>query len=503
VTIPFRTGTLISIIFAPLSLARPRAVRRNAAPAFETDGGGRPKGAGGMSERFDLIVIGGGSAARDAAGMAVREHGARVALIEKERWGGSCPNVACTPTKAYLVAAELAHDVDALAPRIGIDAGPARVDLARVRGWKETLKKPQDQWVADLRAAGFATYTGEARLVDSHTVRVGDDELESDCILIATGSRTAVPPIDGIDEVGWIDHISALELREAPSSLLVVGAGAVGLEFGQTFSRFGSKVTIVDALERIAAVADADASAKLAAALTDEGIDIATSVFVQSARRDGGEVVATIAPRDGAGEYEVRAETVMLASGRVPNLEGLDLDALGVETTRTGIAVDEHLRTSVPGVWAAGDVNAVAQFTPVAQYQARIAVADMFGHDSPAADYSVLPTSIFTDPELGGVGLTEEQAREQGYDVGTASNEHVQRFSFIDAKHGLFKIVFDRASRRVLGLHVVSRNAGDIVQGFSLGLRLGATVDELAAMHHVYPTFSEGVKAAAERAAAA
>jgi pyruvate/2-oxoglutarate dehydrogenase complex dihydrolipoamide dehydrogenase (E3) component len=164
--------------------------------------------------------------------------------------------------------------------------------------------------------------------------------------------------------------------------------------------------------------------------------------------------------------------------------------------------VDEYLRTSVPGVWAAGDVNAVAQLTPIAQYQARVAVADMFDGDAPPADYSVLPTSIFTDPELGGVGLTEEQAKEEGYDVEVVKNEFVRRFSYIDAKHGLFKIVFDASSRRVLGLHVVSRSAGDVVQGFSLGLRLGATVDDLAAMHHVFPTFGEGVKAAAEQAAA-
>jgi pyruvate/2-oxoglutarate dehydrogenase complex dihydrolipoamide dehydrogenase (E3) component len=160
------------------------------------------------------------------------------------------------------------------------------------------------------------------------------------------------------------------------------------------------------------------------------------------------------------------------------------------------------MRTSVPGIWATGDVNAVAQFTPVAQYQARIAVAAMFGADGPAADYSYLPTSIFTDPELGGAGLTEERAREQGHDVEVVRNEYVKRFSYIDARHGLFKIVFERGSRRVLGLHVVSRNAGDIVQGFSLGLRLGATVDDIAAMHHVFPTFGEGVKAAAERSQA-
>jgi mercuric reductase len=453
-----------------------------------------------MPERFDLLVLGSGSAARDAANTAARNHGARVALIERERWGGSCPNVACAPTKAYLVAAELAHDVNHLAARIGVDTGPARVDLARVLAWKESIKKTQERWVADLRADGFATFDGEASLVDAHTVRVGGVEVEGERMLIATGSRTAVPPVDGIAEIDWIDHVSALELEEVPSSLLVVGAGAVGLELGQAFSRFGARVTIVDAADRVAPLADAESSATLAAALGDEGIDLALSVLVQSVRRDGREVAATIAPQNGAEPFEVRAETLLIAAGRAPNVEDLNLEAVGVETTRAGVSVDRHLRTSVAGIWAAGDVTGVAQLTPVAQYQARIAVADMFGADAPLADYSVLPTAIFTDPEVGGVGLTEAQAREQGHDVGVGRHELVRRSTYIDARHGLFKVVYDRADGRLLGLHVVSRNAGEVVQGFSLGLRLGTTVDELTRMHHVFPTFGEGVKAAAEQA---
>jgi mercuric reductase len=452
-----------------------------------------------MPDRFDLLVLGSGSAARDAANTA-RDHGARVALIERERWGGSCPNVACTPTKAYLVAAELAYDVNHLAARIGVDTGPGRVDLARVLAWKESIKKTQEQWVADLRADGFATFDGEASLVDAHTVRVGGVEVEGERILIATGSRTAVPPVDGIYEIDWIDHVSALELEEVPASLLVVGAGAVGLELGQAFSRFGARVTIVDAADRVAPLADPESSATLAAALDDEAIDLALSAFVQSVRRDGGEVAATIAPQNGAEPFEVRAETLLIAAGRAPNVEGLNLEAVGVETTQAGVSVDGHLRTSVAGIWAAGDVTGVAQFTPVAQYQARIAVADMFGADAPLADYSVLPTAIFTDPEVGGVGLTEAQAREQGHDVGVGRHELVRRSTYIDARHGLFKVVYDRADGRLLGLHVVSRNAGEVVQGFSLGLRLGTTVDELTRMHHVFPTFGEGVKAAAEQA---
>jgi pyruvate/2-oxoglutarate dehydrogenase complex dihydrolipoamide dehydrogenase (E3) component len=319
-------------------------------------------------------------------------------------------------------------------------------------------------------------------------------------MLIATGSRTAVPPVDGIDEIDWIDHVSALELGAVPSSLLVVGAGAVGLELGQVFARFGARVTIVDAADRVAPLADAESSATLAAALEDEGIGLALSVFVQSVRREGGKVAATIAPQNGSEPYEVRAETLLLAAGRAPNVEGLNLEPVGVETTRAGVSVDEHLRTSVAGIWAAGDVTGVAQFTPVAQYQARIAVADMFGADVPPTDYSVLPTAIFTDPEVGGVGLTEAQAREEGHDVGVGRHELVRRSTYIDARHGLFKVVYDRAEGKLLGLHVVSRNAGEVVQGFSLGLRLGATVDELTKMHHVFPTFGEGVKAAAEQA---
>jgi len=454
-----------------------------------------------VGERFDLVVLGGGSAARDAANMAMRDYDARVALVERERWGGSCPNVACSPTKAYLVAAELAHDVNTRASVLGIETGGAKVDLARVRAWKESLKKSQEQWLRDLEGSGFATLTGQATFTGPRTVRVGDRELESDRILVATGSRTAVPPVEGIEEIDWLDHVSALDLTEVPRSLLVVGGGAVGLEFGQALSRFGAQVRIVDAAERIAPLADAEASATLAAAVQAEGIELATNVFVQRVRQDGDEVVATIAPRtQGQEPYERRAQKVLLASGRVPNVEELDLETAGVATTKTGITVDEHMRTSVPGIWAAGDVTAIAQFTPIAQYQARVAVADMFGKDTRTADYSVLPTAIFTDPELGSVGLTEEQARDHGHDVDVARNEHVKRFQFVGAEHGLFKIVFDRSDRKVLGVHVVSRSAGEIVQGLALGMRLGATVDDLATTHHVFPTFAEGVKAAAEQA---
>jgi mercuric reductase len=455
------------------------------------------------SEQYDLIVIGAGSSARDAANKAAKEHGAKVALIERERWGGSCPNVACTPTKAYLVAADLAHGINTLADKLGIEVGPARANLARIKARKDALKKPQPKWVEDLQAAGFDTYEGTASFVDAQTVSVGDTHLTAEKILIATGSRTAVPPIDGIDQIDWLDHITALELEELPESMLVVGAGAVGLEFGQAFARFGTRVTIVDALDEIAPRSDAHAAMELREALEDEGIPIILGSFVQSVEARDGTYVATIVPREGGTEREVEFKRLLLASGRRPNVEELNLEAVGIETYPLGIVVDERMRTNVPGIWAVGDVNGQAQFTPVAQYQARLAVEDMYRPgEGPAADYSVLPTAIFTDPELAAVGLTQMEAEEKGYDAEVVVHplKYVRRASYIDATHGLYKIVFDRSSRRVLGLHVVAPGASDVVQGLSIALRLGVTVDELAAAHHTFPTIGEGVKAAAEQA---
>jgi len=449
-------------------------------------------------ERYDLIVLGAGSAARDGAKMAAALYDAKVALVESTRWGGSCPNVACKPTKAYLVVADLVHEINTIAERLGIDVGPARVDMARVKARKDSLKKPQPKWVEDLRNEGFDTYAGEAALVDASTVRVGEDELTAERILIATGSRTAIPPIEGIDEIDWLDHVSALELTELPESVLVVGGGAVGLEFGQIFARFGSRVTIVDALDQIAPRSDTEAAKELQVALEEDGIEVVLGSFVKSVRRDGDEIVATLVPREGEGSREVQTANVLLASGRAPNIEALNVEKLGIETHKLGIVVDEHMRTTADGIWAAGDVTGTYQFTPIAQYQARIAVDDMFGEDAPAADYSILPTAIFTHPELAGVGLTEQEA--EGCETAVHDLKHVQRASYKDERRGLYKIVYEPGSGRVLGLHVVAPNAGDIVQGFSLALKFGATVNDLASMHHVFPTFGEAVKATAEKA---
>jgi pyruvate/2-oxoglutarate dehydrogenase complex dihydrolipoamide dehydrogenase (E3) component len=449
-----------------------------------------------MNQQFDLIVLGSGSGARHGANKARKEFGARVAVVENARWGGSCPNVACKPTKAYVVVADLAHDINRLADKLGVEVGEARVNLARVKARKDELITPREVWIERLRSAGHEPFDGTGAFLDPTTVQVNAGRISAERILVATGSRTAVPPIEGLDEVGWIDHVTALELTELPQSLLVVGGGPVGLELAQIFSRFGSRVTIVQHADRIAPRSDATATDELHAALVEEGIEIRTGTTISRVRREEGDIVATVA--DG----EVRAAQLLLASGRTPNVELLDLASVGIDHNRSGITVDERLRTSLDGVWAAGDVTGVLPFTPMAQYQARVAVEDMFGGNGARADYSSLPTTIFTDPELSSVGITEQEARVQGHEVETAVQpiRNVQRAAYTDTKRGLYKVVWDRASRRVLGIHVVCRNGGDIVQGFGVAMRLGATVDDLARAHHAFPTWAEGVKAAAERA---
>ena len=325
-----------------------------------------------MSERFDLIVIGAGSAARDAANTAARKHGARVALIEKERWGGSCPNVACQPTKAYLVAAELRARRERACARIGVEAGRASVDLARLYAWKQSLKKPQEQWVEELRANGLRDLHGRGDVPGCPDGRRSATTCSTaDRILIASGSRTAVPPIEGLEEVDWLDHVSALELTQLPESLLVVGGGPVGLEFGQMFARFGSRVTIVDGGRPDRAALRRRGRGELAGRARGRRD---RSSPRRRRRASGARDERARSSPTARDEYEVRAAQILLASGRVPNLEGLDLEALGVETTQAGSRSTSTCARRRTGSGPQATSPAIAQFTPVAQYQARIAV---------------------------------------------------------------------------------------------------------------------------------
>jgi mercuric reductase len=457
-------------------------------------------------EKFDLIVIGGGGAGREAATRAHADFGASVAVIESGLWGGSCANVACKPTKQYVAAAEFLADARA-APDLGVRGALARFDLAQLKDRKDWLVGSQRDWRQRFVDLGFTAIDGEATLVDPNTVRVGDRELMSNRILIATGSRVAVPPIAGIDDAPWLDSTTALELTEVPPSLLVLGAGAVGLELAQAFARFGSRVTIVEGADRIAIRSDADAAAELQAALAHDGLEIVTSTFVTKVEPASESIRATLAPREGGEERELDAAALLVASGRRPNVEGLGVFELGLETTAGGIVTDERQRTSVPGIWAAGDVVAGIQLTPVGVYQAQTAVLDMFNRTRPA-DFSLVPAAIFTDPELAQIGLTEAEARDAGFEVGTETvhaRDLLRPYYSVardESPHGLIKLVFEHGSNRVLGVHALVRGGAELVQGYAVALRLGATLEDIAYGHYVFPTVGEGVVYAAQAALA-
>ena len=459
-------------------------------------------------ESFDLIVIGGGGAAREAATRAVLDYGASVAVIERERWGGSCANVACKPTKQLVAAAVLLKDLRAVGADLGIQTHGIGFSLAALKARKDWLIGSQETW-RQRYADAFTAIDGEASFVDARTVVVGDDALTADRILIATGSRTAVPPIPGIDDVPWVDNIGLLEVTELPDSLLVLGGGAVGLEFSQAFARFGSQVTIVEGGERIAARSDADAALELTAALRGDGIEVVTSTFVTQLERDGMAALATLSPRDGSQERMVRADLILVAAGRRPNIEELSLERAGIASAPAGIPVDDRMRTNVEGIWAVGDVVVAPQFTPVGAEQAQVAVEDMFGDGARRVDYAILPNAIFTDPELASVGLTEDEARMQGFEVETSSYtaDGILRSYYTlprDATpRGLVKIVYERGSRRLLGVHALVKGGAELVQGYALALRLGVTVDDIADMFYAFPTMGEAVHYTAESALAA
>jgi pyruvate/2-oxoglutarate dehydrogenase complex dihydrolipoamide dehydrogenase (E3) component len=343
-------------------------------------------------------------------------------------------------------------DVNRLAPWMGVEVSRAQPDLTRVRDWKRSLQRSQESWADLLETKGYELVRGEGGLRrPACGARRRDRLLEADRILIATGSRTAEPPIEGLGEVGWIDHVSALELTEVPESLLVLGGGPVGLEFGQMFARFGSRVTIVNGGPRMAARFDPDAADELQQALEAEGIELVHESRVPRVRRDADTIIAELDP---SGD-EVRAARLLLASGRSINVEELNLDAAGVECSVRAIAVDQHLRTSAEGIWAAGDVTGI-QFTPVGPVPrpgSRWTTCSARGAASPTHTTTCRRRSsrIRRSPRWA----SQRRRPESGGSRSTRSYTHSETSrapQYIAAEHGLFKVVFEPATRRALGV---------------------------------------------------
>jgi mercuric reductase len=448
---------------------------------------------------YDLLVLGSGSAAF-AAAIKARDAGRSVALVENGTLGGSCVNIGCVPSKALLRAGEAAWQ-SGHHPFTGVTTESPDVDLA-------ALVEAKDELVAELRQAkyadlvdeyGFDVLPGTARFVDPDTVEVGDRKLRAAAVLVATGATPAAPPIPGLAEAGYLTSTAALELKEIPRRLAVIGANAIGLELGQFFGHVGSQVTFVDVAERIAPFEEPEASQAFTEALIAQGATVHTDAQVRQVVREGD--IFTISLTHGGTPAVVEADELLVATGRRPNTDGLNLEAAGITATDRGaIVVDEQLRTSNPRVWAAGDVTDAPQFVYVSAYQGALAAENALLGANRTVDLTGLPRVTFTAPQIAGAGLTEAAARDAGYDVITTvlPLSAVPRALVNRDTHGVIKLVADAATNRLLGATIVADAAGEAIQTAVLAIRAGMTTDELAATFHPYLTMAEGLKLAAQ-----
>ena len=453
---------------------------------------------------YDLLVIGSGGAGM-AAAIRASELGATVAIVEgAEVVGGTCVNVGCIPSKFLVEAAHHIHTARTGFP--GIAPCNPQVAWAGVMGRKREIidSLRQDKYLSVLDAyEGVSLLRGKAELEGGRRVRVGEREVSARKIVIATGTRPAMPAIKGLQEAGVLDSTTAMELETLPESMVVIGGGAIGLELGQAFARFGVRVVVVEAMGRILPNEDPDVSTALEAALRSEGIEVHTGVSVRRVERGAAGYVLHV--QDGSLEGKLQADQVLVATGRRPNTEGLGLEAAGIDTDQWGfIVVDEHMRTSNPDVFAAGDVVGGPGFVYVAALgggiAAQAALSETTGEEPIAIELAATPRITFTDPQVASVGMTEEDARTAGLSpkVTSLALAHLPRAIVSGRTSGVVKLVADIASDRLLGAHIVSANAGDVIGEAVLAVRFGLRVQEVVSTLHPYLTWTEGLKLAGQ-----
>ena len=453
---------------------------------------------------LDLIVIGAGMAGINAAGRAA-DAGHRVAIVERDRVGGTCPVRGCIPSKALIRSAEIAHEVRTAA-EFGVRVSGVSVDMAAVT---DRVQRIIDAGSASAQGyleslPGVRLVLGEARFEEPGAVSVEGEVLRAPRVLVATGAEPVEVPIPGLAQTPHLTSTDVLALRELPERLLVIGAGPVGLELGQALARLGSRVTIVEATSRILPSAEPEISAALAESLTGpEGIELILEAVVEEVATTG-DGRPRLRVRVGGETRLLTGDALLLGVGRGPSVESLALEAAGIEGGPKGIPVDARLQTGQAGHYAAGDVlgKPYGAFTHVARRLGREAAENALGIDPHDVDPDRGPQAVFCDPEYVTVGLTEARAREAGHDVGAG----VAKFRGGKARawgveYGLAKVVVDRAARRVLGAHVLGYHAADLIHPVVVAMRAGS-IDPLLEGYHVHPTLSETVQGAAARAIA-
>ena len=446
-----------------------------------------------MAMRFDAIVIGTGQAGPFVANRLARA-GSKVAVIERGRFGGTCVNTGCIPTKTMVASAYAAH-LARRAAEFGVGVGGGvTVDMARVKARKDEISGASSTGVeAGLRKTENCTvYTGHARFESANTVRVGDDVLEADRIFINVGGRALVPDMPGIDAVPFLTNSSMMDVDFIPEHLVIIGGSYIGLEFGQMFRRFGSDVTIVEMGDRLLGKEDPDVSAAIRDILVSEGIEVRLDAKCISLSRQGDKIAAGVDCT--SGEPEVVGTHLLLAVGRRPNTDDLGLDAAGVKTDKRGyIEVDDELRTSVPGIWALGDCNGRGAFTHTAFNDAEIIVANLLENDTRRVSDRITTYGLFIDPPLGRAGMTEAEVRATGKPalVGTRAMKDVKRAVEKGETAGFIKIVVDAGSKQILGAAILGTGGDEVVHSILDVMYAKAPYTLIKRAVHIHPTVSE------------
>jgi pyruvate/2-oxoglutarate dehydrogenase complex dihydrolipoamide dehydrogenase (E3) component len=448
------------------------------------------------ASRYNLVVIGAGTAglvtAAGAAGL-----GARVALIERELMGGDCLNVGCVPSKALLRAARAYADVrDAGAYGVEVPEG-ARVNfpavMERMRRLRARISRTDS--ARRFRELGVDVFLGSGRFTGPETVEVAGKTLRFRKAVIATGARAAALPIPGLAEAGYSTNETVFSLTALPARLAVIGAGPIGCELAQAFARFGARVSLLEVLPQILIKEDRDAAARVERALVRDGVELVVGCAVRRVERDGGEKVLHV-ERDGE-VRRLRVDEILVGVGRVPNVEGLDLEAVGVAHDRTtGVKVDDRLRTTNPRIFAAGDICSAYKFTHNSDFQARLVIQNALVLGRARASALTIPWCTYTDPEIAHVGLYEREAKERGLAVKTFVQEleDVDRAVLDGEPEGFVKVHVREGSDRILGATIVARHAGELLPELTLAMVNGIGLGKIARTIHCYPTQAEAIR---------
>jgi pyruvate/2-oxoglutarate dehydrogenase complex dihydrolipoamide dehydrogenase (E3) component len=439
----------------------------------------------------DAAIVGSGQAA-PALAAALAQRGEKVALIEAVQLGGSCVNFGCTPTKTLRKSARVAH-MARRAAEFGVHVGEVEVDFAaameRMQLRVDTARAGLETWMAsDARIRvlrGWGSFAG--RDADGFDLRVGEQKVRASRVYLNTGTRAFIPPIPGIDDVPWLDNVTLLRLRQRPAHLVIIGGSYIGLEMGQIFRRLGSEVTVIEPGPRITSREDPDVSACIASFLAQEGVRIVAGSAVSRVARDGPGIAVQV------GSERIAGTHLLVATGRLPNTERLNLGAVGVETDARGfVPTNARLETNVPGIWALGDINKRGAFTHTSYHDHEIALAN---HDGGArsADDRIMVYAMFTDPPLGRVGLSEAEARASGKRIlmATFDMKNVSRAKEESETTGLVKLLVDADTERFAGAAMIGINADEIIQVISNFMAAGASWRVMKDALPVHPTVTE------------